>query len=395
MIRVIPKALPSSAKSFGNLMLRYMNNRGFIKMNRDIWQESWAKNSCTVHLFFWLATNANIEDNDCDGLKIQRGQLLTSIRGLSKATGISEQSVRTALKQLCLTHHITQGVTQWVTQGLTHPLTHSGTLITICNYDRYSGYFKEPNTPSNTPSNTGSNTPSNTQPNNDIRNNREYKEENKEIVIEDKSSLSVSTDEQPTTTKKKSSGGDKVPKVIIVGDKQIVTAEFLAYWNSAMDGRVIKQINRITEKRAKHIKIRLSNFTPEEIYKVIDKAAISNFLNGRIGNRGWIADFDWIFGNESNFIKVLEGRYDNVATPTQTSLFPTTTNNNNGLTQYNNGTVQQQFGGGQTYITNESEQRILKIGQRGVNRAVQAAIRDIEERGGNEQIDVSTDFEPV
>ena len=375
-------------------MLRYMNNRGFIKMNRDIWQESWAKNSCTVHLFFWLATNANIEDNDCDGLKIQRGQLLTSIRGLSKATGISEQSVRTALKQLCLTHHITQGVTQWVTQGLTHPLTHSGTLVTICKYDRYSGYFKEPNTPSNTSSNTGSNTHPNTAANNDIRNIEENKE-NKEVVIEDKSSLSVATDEQPTTTKKKSSGGDKVPKVIIVGDKQIVTAELLAYWNSAMEGRVIKQINRITEKRAKLIKIRLSNFTPEEIYKAIDKAAISNFLNGKIGNRGWTADFDWMFGNESNFIKVLEGRYDNVAAPTQTSLFPTTTNNNNGLTQYNNGTVQQQFGGTQSYYTKESEQRVLGMGQRGFDRAFQAAMRDVEKKHRNGQIDNYEDFEQV
>lgn len=176
-----------------------MNNRGFIKMNRDIWQESWAKNSCTVHLFFWLATNANIEDNDCDGLKIQRGQLLTSIRGLSKATGISEQSVRTALKQLCLTHHITQGVTQWVTQGLTHPLTHSGTLVTICNYDRYSGYFKEPNTPSNTPSNTGSNTHPNTAANNDIRNIEENKE-NKEVVVE---SVVAQPQQTPTTPKER------------------------------------------------------------------------------------------------------------------------------------------------------------------------------------------------
>ena len=176
-----------------------MNNKGFIKMNRDIWQESWAKNSCTVHLFFWLATNANIEDNDCDGLKIQRGQLLTSIRGLSKATGISEQSVRTALKQLCLTHHITQGVTQWVTQGLTHPLTHSGTLVTICNYDRYSGFFKEPNTPSNTPSNTGSNTYPNTAANNDIRN-IEENQENKEVVVE---SIVAQPQQTPTAPKEK------------------------------------------------------------------------------------------------------------------------------------------------------------------------------------------------
>ena len=318
-----------------------MENKGFIKMYRDIWQESWAKNSCTVHLFFWLATNANIEDNECEGLKIQRGQLLTSIRSLSKQTGISEQSVRTALKQLCLTHHITQGVTQWVTQGLTHPLTHSGTLVTICNYDRYSGFFNEPNTLSNTPSNTGSNTPPNTQPNNDIRNNKEYKEENKEIVIEDKSSLSVPTDEQPTTDTKKKSKASKVPSIISVGDKQIVTDELLRYWNSAMEGRVISKINQITERRAKFIKIRLSNFTPEEIYKAIDKAAISDFLNGRIGNRGWTANFDWMFGNESNFIKVLEGRYDNVSLPskpTQQSLFPSTSNNNN-----NNGLIQNNY----------------------------------------------------
>ena len=207
--------------------------------------------------------------------------------------------------------------------------------------------------------------------------------------------MSVSTDEQPTTTKKKSSGGDKVPKVIIVGDKQIVTAELLAYWNSAMEGRVIKQINRITEKRAKFIKIRLSNFTPEEIFKAIDKAAISDFLNGRIGNRGWTADFDWMFGNESNFIKVLEGRYDNVATSTQTSLFPTTTNNNNGLTQYNNGTIQQQFGGGQSYYTKESEQRTLGVGQRGRDRAISNAMDDIEKRCEQPQTGIDTNFEQV
>ena len=356
-----------------------MENKGFIKMYRDIWQESWAKNSCTVHLFFWLATNANIEDNECEGLKIQRGQLLTSIRSLSKQTGISEQSVRTALKQLCLTHHITQGVTQWVTQGLTHPLTHSGTLVTICDYDRYSGFFNEPNTLSNTLSNTGSNTPYNTQPNNDIRNNKEYKEENKEIVIEDKSSLSVSTDEQPTTDTKKKSKASKVPSIISVGDKQIVTDELLRYWNSAMEGRVISKLKQITEKRAKFIKIRLSNFTPEDLFKVIDKAAISDFLNGRIGTRGWIANFDWIFGNESNFIKVLEGRYDNVSsTPTQQSLFPTITDNNN-LNNYNYGT-QQQFYGVQSTFTNESERRILETGARGFNRAYQNAMRDIEQK---------------
>ena len=65
----------------------------------------------------------------------------------------------------------------------------------------------------------------------------------------------------------------------------------------------------------------------------------------------------------------------------QPNLFPTTTSiNNNGLTQYNNGTVQQQFGGGQSYYTKESEQRVLGMGQRGFDRAFQAAMRDIEQK---------------
>ena len=322
-----------------------MNKKGFIKMYRDIWQESWAKNSCTVHLFFWLATNANIEDNECEGLKIQRGQLLTSIRSLSKQTGISEQSVRTALKQLCLTHHITQGVTQWVTQGLTHPLTHSGTLVTICDYDRYSGFFNEPNTLSNTPSNTGSNTPPNTQPNNDIRNNKEYKEENKEIVIESVVAQPQQTPTQPKERKKRSSSAFVKPTF----------EECMAY---------------AQEKGYQWDVERFFNFYESNGWRV-----------GRNPMKNWKAAM-------SNWNKH-EPQYS------QPNFFPTTTSNNNGLTQYNNGTIQQQFGGGQSYYTKESEQRTLGVGQRGRDRAISNAMDDIEKRCEQPQTGIDTNFEQV
>ena len=304
-----------------------MNNKGFIKMYRDIWQESWAKNSCTVHLFFWLATNVNVEDNECEGLKIQRGQLLTSIRSLSKQTGISEQSIRTALKQLCLTHHITQGVTQWITQGLTHPLTHSGTLVTICDYDRYSGFFNEPNTLSNTPSNTGSNTHPNTASNNDIRNNKEYKEENKEIVIESVVAQPQQTPTQPKERKKRSSSAFVKPTF----EECMAYAQEKGYqWNIE----------------------RFFNYYESNGWRV----GQNPMKNWKAAMRTW---------------NTKEPQYS------QPNLFPTTTSiNNNGLTQYNNGTVQQQFGGGQTYITNESEQRILEIGQRGLSRAYNNMLAD-------------------
>ena len=43
--------------------------------------------------------------------------------------------------------------------------------------------------------------------------------------------------------------------------------------------------------------------------EVIKQAAKSDFLNGR-NDRGWIADFDWLM-RPNNFVKVLEGNYNN------------------------------------------------------------------------------------
>ena len=45
----------------------------------------------------------------------------------------------------------------------------------------------------------------------------------------------------------------------------------------------------------------------EEIFQ---KAGASKFMNGR-NNKNWQADFDWMIKNNSNYTKVLEGKYDN------------------------------------------------------------------------------------
>lgn len=42
---------------------------------------------------------------------------------------------------------------------------------------------------------------------------------------------------------------------------------------------------------------------------MFEKASKSDFLNG-VNQRSWKANFDWLI-NESNFLKVLEGNYDN------------------------------------------------------------------------------------
>lgn len=307
-----------------------MENKGFIMIDRSIleddmyFSEKFTRMQAYMDLCLLAAFKSRTFYIRGNKVELQPMQVAKSVRDLADRWQWSVNKVRGYLYELEKGDYIDTQKTS-VNQ-----------IITIKKYIVV-------NTQNDTQINTQTDTQNDTQTDTPIIKNNNVNNENKDIVIEDKSSLSVSTDEQPTTdTKKKSSGGDKVPKVIIVGDKQIVTAELLAYWNSAMEGRVISKINQITERRAKFIKIRLSNFTPEDIFKVIDKAAISDFLNGRVGNRGFTANFDWIFENESHFIKVLEGRYDNVSLPskpTQQNLFPSTSNNNN----INNGLIQNNY----------------------------------------------------
>ena len=298
-----------------------MENKGFIMIDRSIledgmyFSEKFTRMQAYIDLCLLAAFKSRSFYIRGNKVELQPMQVAKSVRDLADRWQWSVNKVRGYLYELEKGDYIDTQKTS-VNQ-----------IITIKKYIVV-----------NTQINTQTDTQNDTQTDTPIIKNNNVNNDNKEIVIEDKSSLSVSTDEQPTTDKKKKSKVSKVSSIISVGDKQIATDELLRYWNSAMEGRVISKINRITEKRAKLIKIRLSNFTPEDIFKVIDKAAISDFLNGRVGTRGWVANFDWIFENESNFIKVLEGRYDNVSSPsmpTQQSLFPTT-NSNQTLINNNN-----------------------------------------------------------
>lgn len=66
---------------------------------------------------------------------------------------------------------------------------------------------------------------------------------------------------------------------------------------------------KLSDKRRKHIKARLKEFTMDEIELVFSKAEASDFLSGRSGT--WKANFDWFTRSEDNMRKVLEGNYDN------------------------------------------------------------------------------------
>jgi len=66
----------------------------------------------------------------------------------------------------------------------------------------------------------------------------------------------------------------------------------------------------LTTKRLKNIRARLREHPDESWWTaVLSKVRASAFLRGA-GPHGWRADFDWLIGNDTNAVKVLEGKYD-------------------------------------------------------------------------------------
>lgn len=68
----------------------------------------------------------------------------------------------------------------------------------------------------------------------------------------------------------------------------------------------------LTENRKKLLRVRLREYGYETIISMLNNVARSDFLGGS-NKRKWVATFDWIF-TPSNFVKILEGTYNNRAT---------------------------------------------------------------------------------
>ena len=68
---------------------------------------------------------------------------------------------------------------------------------------------------------------------------------------------------------------------------------------------------KITDNRKRAINNLLKEYSLEEMLRAMGKIRTSNFLQGN-NKTGWQIAFDW-FINKSNFLKVLEGNYDDKA----------------------------------------------------------------------------------
>ena len=76
----------------------------------------------------------------------------------------------------------------------------------------------------------------------------------------------------------------------------------------------IPKVRSLTQARKDKIKLRVKEMggldkASETLRVCFRKIEESDFCNGTSGK--WNATFDWFFDNEKNWLKVLEGNYDN------------------------------------------------------------------------------------
>ena len=226
------------------------------------------------------------------------GSVDTTLSTLARELHMSIQQVRTCLANI------------ESNKRLTHQATKQGTKITICGYESYKGIQHTEqhtvqhtiNTPSNTPKEVPLVPPNGFSPNNP-------------------SSL---TPYNPPQENLKERDTDVSPKK---RDKPVSAPTdysfILDLWNSSAK-RSIPKIRAISPARREKIKLRLKEMGGVENAKgILDecfkKISESDFCNGATGK--WTATFDWFFENEKNWLKVLEGNYDNRQAKTQLEIF--------------------------------------------------------------------------
>lgn len=111
---------------------------GWIKLHRKFLTWEWFSDTNTLSVFIYFLLRANSNPGKWKGNDIKRGQLITGNDQIRRNTGLSAQSVRTAINHLKSTGEITVQV------------TNKFSVVTICKYASYQGRKSDTNSPDNT-----------------------------------------------------------------------------------------------------------------------------------------------------------------------------------------------------------------------------------------------------
>lgn len=267
-----------------------MENEGWIKLHRQFLKWEWHDSPETAHLFVVLLLLANHEDEKWHGSIIRRGQIVTSRDKLAEVSGLSVQEVRTGLSRLEHTGEIIK------------KSTNRFTVLTISNYDRYQ--VRELGVQPTTNQQTTSNQPTTNQQSTTNKNDKNIRME--EDIIS-------SNELCPTETSDEAAKTDNDEMILPNRHCQNI-ADF---WNRTIDETqsTLPKVRALSDKRKKKMRLRWKEFSqvgdPVEVCRTIfQKVCSSKFCQGD-GKTGWSADFNWVFENGENWVKVYEGNYDN------------------------------------------------------------------------------------
>ena len=241
----------------------------YVKLYRSQLSWRWFRDPAVAHLFVYILLRANFVDADWHDITIKRGQLVTSRFSLAEGTGLTERVVRRCLKALQKTGEIIVESDK------------KYSLITVVKYSEYQGdiskmvQMRDKKRPSD---------------DHDEATSKEYEEREKNNSSRCSESMS---DVCPTN------------RSDVIEDYDA----FVAYFNEAVEGTAIQRIRVISAPRKRLLDARCKEYGKESVANVIKKAAASSFLNGSASEK-FVATFDWLI-RPSNFLKTLEGNYDN------------------------------------------------------------------------------------
>lgn len=277
-------------------------------MYRSIIDWEWFKEHDMTCFFLYCLSNANLQDKLWRGIYVKRGQLVVSRSTVCRELGIEERRYRTIISRLQKSGEI-----EVDTSG-------PSTLITIVNWDRYQAEYVEEaevHRPAIDPAPTKAR-PSGIAAGDDVNhcstaNNGSCQSQQLALTVQANKSTSPSQaldlffesdpQAQPQPPKKK---------------KVEVDCEFIVklYHDRCPD---FPKVLKITDKRKTRIRLWYEDVgaSYERVQEIFDRCTASRFLKGD-NNRGWKADFDWIT-NRVNWVKILEGKYDDNEPIMQTS----------------------------------------------------------------------------
>lgn len=289
---------------------------GWFKMYRSIIDWEWFKEHDMTCFLLYCLSKANISERVWRGTLIKAGQVVISRSIVCDELGIKDRRYRTIINRLVKSGEISIEPSQ------------KHTIVTIVNWDRYQADFveeaedvslkigqknpirpttdqqtsnKRPTSTTKSDSVNDSIPDSNGEDSKCLENNYDQSKENKKEPSLD---LLFDGEEVPVEKSSKKTSKSK-------NKENDVDCEFIVkLYNERCPH--LPRVLKLNEKRKTKIKLRFAEMenSYETLQLVFDKAEASNFLRGN-NDRGWKGDFGWIIENSDNWVKIIEGKYDN------------------------------------------------------------------------------------